>query len=447
MFDFTNTPITKDTVLQAQWECGKPALTYYGDWGRATASDGRTYELTNINDFNTFVTASTPTQTFSFTDITPVETVKFEFGTKVTYTPVITFRLEAWPNLAEVNGFHEGLTTINNYCFCTYQAANDTSTVLIKGNIILPSTLTGQNHLAAGFMYRADRFVGNLVVNTPLPGIIQTADTTCSTTNANAPFYTQGVNLYGAYRSLVPIALPNRDTSPYRKLTLAPNTIEAFLDGMRAGYAKEFYGPGTGFAYTINEVAYGFTVMSYDTATLPDGSSASGAYCMMSEIWGGAIPWNNSSSITNVLYANSNAHITANGSWKDSYIPSELQDAIVAIHVPYLHMGSQYYVDAKFFLPSNAELYGNEAYSGDAGKAWQYLVDFGGNADNNAKNTRRIRWMGSAEGNYFTRSTYQGTNVYAGTASGVIFGVAPNQSGYGICPAFFIPFGNQKEAS
>ena len=69
-------------------------------------------------------------------------------------------------------------------------------------------------------MYECNNFVGPLVCNCPATSLPTTgSNNEMLATNSNtSPMYTTGVTLTGTYASDWKTALPDRDSSPYRKL-------------------------------------------------------------------------------------------------------------------------------------------------------------------------------------------------------------------------------------
>lgn len=71
------------------------------------------------------------------------------------------------------------------------------------------------------FMYRCDNFVGPLVCNGPVNSAsIPNSYNTLSTTSTSKPMYATGVTLTGTYAQEWKNALPDRTSSPYRKLII-----------------------------------------------------------------------------------------------------------------------------------------------------------------------------------------------------------------------------------
>ena len=69
------------------------------------------------------------------------------------------------------------------------------------------------------FMSRCNKFVGPLTCNGPVPSSMIPIDNSCLSTNSsNAVMYTTGVTLTGTYAQAWTDALPDRTSSPYRKL-------------------------------------------------------------------------------------------------------------------------------------------------------------------------------------------------------------------------------------
>ena len=69
-----------------------------------------------------------------------------------------------------------------------------------------------------GFMRNCNAFTGPLVCNGPVSALIPTDNNTLSTTSSSAAMYTTGVTLTGPYAQAWKNALPDRTSSPYRKL-------------------------------------------------------------------------------------------------------------------------------------------------------------------------------------------------------------------------------------
>lgn len=85
---------------------------------------------------------------------------------------------------------------------------------------LLTSTLVNQNP-ATSFMYRCRRFTGPLVCNGPVSSIkIPTDNNSLATSGQSDDIYTTGVTLTGPYAADWKAALPDRSSSPYRKLIL-----------------------------------------------------------------------------------------------------------------------------------------------------------------------------------------------------------------------------------
>ena len=70
----------------------------------------------------------------------------------------------------------------------------------------------------ASFMRNCNAFTGPLVCNGPVNARIPTDNNSLSTTSSTAAMYTAGVTLTGPYATQWKAALPDRTSSPYRKL-------------------------------------------------------------------------------------------------------------------------------------------------------------------------------------------------------------------------------------
>lgn len=82
-------------------------------------------------------------------------------------------------------------------------------------NITLPPNLTS---LGAQFLRNANAMCSTINLGNLPATVVTQNNTTLSTTDSTAPMYTTGITLVGAYVADWMTALPNSDTSPYRKL-------------------------------------------------------------------------------------------------------------------------------------------------------------------------------------------------------------------------------------
>lgn len=210
MFDFENTPITKYTRLQAQWDCPIAGPTYDGDWARVTLVDGTVLECQSQSEFNSLMVSS-GSSIISGVNVPAANVTGVEFGTKVVYLDHNALRTVFFTKLQSLSGFHEGLTTIGNYFL--YGNNRNTTTPLMEGILTLPSTLT---RIGSYFMDSANTFVGTVVFESN-----PTIDGAHFMTSkpSSAPSYTQGVKIMGAYANEILTKFPNSNTAgQYRNL-------------------------------------------------------------------------------------------------------------------------------------------------------------------------------------------------------------------------------------
>lgn len=85
----------------------------------------------------------------------------------------------------------------------------------LEGTVTLPSTITS---VGTNFMRNCNNFTGNLVCNCQAH---PTDNGSLSTTSTTALMYTTGVTLTGTYANDWKTDLPDRTSSPYRKLIVA----------------------------------------------------------------------------------------------------------------------------------------------------------------------------------------------------------------------------------
>lgn len=86
-------------------------------------------------------------------------------------------------------------------------------------DITFPSTLTSIGTSYPGFMRSMDKMTGALNIGNLSPTILSGSENTIlSATSASSPAYTTGITIKGANRAAWLTALPNRTSSPYRKL-------------------------------------------------------------------------------------------------------------------------------------------------------------------------------------------------------------------------------------
>lgn len=137
------------------------------------------------------------------------------------------------PKVDEINdGFLRSCTSFNSTV-----NINDNCEIIGSGflrgctafsqSFSLPSGLTTSSAItynpAGRFMQDCDNFVGPLVCNCSATKLATTGsdgNNMLATTNASAPMYTAGVTLTGTYANDWKTALPDRTSSPYRKLII-----------------------------------------------------------------------------------------------------------------------------------------------------------------------------------------------------------------------------------
>lgn len=84
----------------------------------------------------------------------------------------------------------------------------------------LISTSAVSNNPGQRFMQNCNKFTGPLVCNSSVSSKFPTDNYTLSTTGASNPIYAIGVTLTGPYAQAWKTALPDRTSSPYRKLVV-----------------------------------------------------------------------------------------------------------------------------------------------------------------------------------------------------------------------------------
>lgn len=104
--------------------------------------------------------------------------------------------------------FSNNLETIGNYFLqqCPY----------FNQALTIPSSVTSIGNM---FMYRCDRFTSTLTVQTSC--VPTTQNNNLATNSSSATMYTTGVTLAGPYAQTWKNSMPDRTTSPYRKILIA----------------------------------------------------------------------------------------------------------------------------------------------------------------------------------------------------------------------------------
>lgn len=238
-FDFSNTPITKDTSLKAKWCCGEPATPelWDGSWAggdngyvRWTLTDGKVL-VTDRSDYKKYLNPSDSTMSIGGTssdgagvafypdrvakiDISPKAYANDVFvGLKYSY-PYFTNLVEVNANLINVIGISDGSLTI----------MISTSSE-VKGTILLGDKITagGIQRVA---LFGGNVFTGVVVVNCPMESFyciknnaIYDRALPFSTSTANGAYPTSSITVIGKYADDLLATFPNQNgTSYYRNL-------------------------------------------------------------------------------------------------------------------------------------------------------------------------------------------------------------------------------------
>lgn len=216
--NFENLPGTIESLNQ----------TKTPDFGTIYYSD-TSYNLTTQAELDSLCTTSSDSSNFTLggKSIPRSAVTSFEFGKDA--TTVGARFLQKCTNLTSIT-FNNQLTSIGDYFLidCSSFNADITlpSTPLEIGagfllrctafakSLTLPTTLTA---IGDRLLEDCNSFTGPLIVNTSLH---PTDNSSLATKTSTAPMYTTGIALSGESSSTWKNALPDRTTSPFRKLTL-----------------------------------------------------------------------------------------------------------------------------------------------------------------------------------------------------------------------------------
>lgn len=460
MFDF-NTPIVKDTHLKAQYICPMTTLlTYDGEWARVTTTDGVVGEIPDDIRFQQFCTGSPVvvnlaeggTATFSASQI-----AKVEFGTMVEALPNNSFRSSQFPNLQEINGFHDGFTQLGKSSFRGIVGSN--FNYPITGVVRLPGgTLLNDYSFCDVPDFRAKVYFSRSNIS-----FSYEPDTVFSNTDSTAPTYINGISIGGGGATKMATVFPNMNGSYYRNIRWE-NGADAFHEALVIGYASEIYALGSVFAvptFTLGTSTYVYTnvewqVMEYGNAILENGKTQSGAFLMM----------NRRCSDIDAPFTQTNPEIeggtstTYPGSWDENrinYTATTLATSVGGHAVP---IKRDFITDtttspvttssltATFWPPSVVEVMGVVGEEGAPGHPFAYLEQVIGTPANGNRNIRAPKRLTNESetseiytGNWL-RDTYNSEEAWAILTNGGVAHV-PNTQSVNLGPRVccFIPDG------
>lgn len=261
-----------------------------------------------------------------------------------------------------------------------------------------------------------------------------------STTNAGSPSYVNGITLYGPGAQAWINALPNRTTSPYRKLIYGgggePEPDEALtLTNLKStldtGNAEETFPIGTEITDTWNNEDIKWTVMDYGTATLANGTTKQGVYLT-------CLTPNLTSVAGNAVYGSSTINTYLNSTFLDS-CSADLKNMISEIKVPYYDGSSDTTTDAKIWVPGINEIMGSDSNIGNGSNFDLWKQRTGLTTGNGSANTGRILKTASGTAvDWWLRDYSSSAGLYCVNTSGAVKGAGSVMLNYYLIPCVFI---------
>lgn len=406
MFDFENTPITHTTLLKAQYNCGPESpVSYFGQWAKITLNNGHTLEVTSQAELNSLLT-STTTATVAGSTVSVADIKSIAFGTDVTALPDRTCQLDSWSSLTSVKGFHEGLKTIGNYCFTVANGGGWGN--LADNTIILPSTLTSVGQLLLCACGDPNLTV---IVNCPVSVFSATnPNYLLSAYEPGNPQYVNGVKISGRYAAEFIAKYPNRSTAPYRNIYNA-STFDEFFEALDAGFAQDFYPPGSKLPDVIGRFNVNWIVMDYMTQTDASGKKVPGVVLMPEAT---LVPEQRFPPTSGYIYDYGQSYVHAY--LHNSMLPiinKTIADRITEIQLPYLYNSAIHTVNAKLWIMSVKEVQG--VLADGAGQPFAYWKEIVPTATNNNVPARRVLNLAisaSQFGSYWLRDTTGTATIY-----------------------------------
>lgn len=252
---------------------------------------------------------------------------------------------------------------------------DDTRTFYISDNCLNPSGV--KNVIMAGkitsigtnFLHNCDNLQEVYVPSdTPVPS--DTSYGALSTTNANAVSYTDGIVLRGPGAAAWKAALPDRTTSPYRKLILA-QYLSDLKEALNNGTAETSFPVGTEIYDTTDGTYDPFIVVQYlnddNNATY---GGATGVLLQRKYATDNTIVFN---SANNTIFGQSELLSYLNGEYFNK-CSSDVKNLASEISVRSFVNGKTYDANTKVFVPSVTEIQASTP-SSTMPPSWQYYSD------------------------------------------------------------------------
>lgn len=258
---------------------------------------------------------------------------------------------------------------------------------------------------------------------------------TLSTSTYSALMYQQGITLSGENAQAWKDGLPDRTSSPYRKLIVQTNPIVEFKKALDNGTAEQDYPVGTEIPDKWDGEDNPLIVAQYlDDSNNSEYGGARGGVLIRKYA-------------TTETYAFSDQYADYQTSPIRSYLDTEYLDKtsdelkpfISEISIPvvdYYKVHGQ--VDSKWFLMSSTEVCAVESLS--TGIIWDYWKkQTGWTSGSNAPNAGRIVYdRNGAAQFYWLRSCYSASNEYAMDKTGYVGGYNARNYSFSLLPACFI---------
>lgn len=240
------------------------------------------------------------------------------------------------------------------------------------------------------FMQNCDNFVGPLTVETS--AVPASNNQSLSVTSTTVPAYATGVTIDGPYASTWIETLPNRTSSPYRKLIKGLGPVEKFKQAVQNGTAESEYPAGTAVGdWTVANYLKSSNNSSY--------GGAEGAILILTK------PTVLSQFGTGQGYVGSTQKSYLDNEFANTQ-PDDVKDNVSELSIPCYDGSTIQNVTCKWFAPSATELYSNST-SYQEGVAFAYFANMGGSSPTKNGIYGRAGQNGGkwSQGMYWSRSS------------------------------------------
>lgn len=360
-----------------------------------------------------------------------------------TFTELKKVDIRGLTSIGENFGWHD----LNNDTVVTFDNSLQKigTSFLAESNYAKPFSIPGSvTSVGSNFMYNCRNFVGPLYV--PEGCQPPTDNNSLATDSAQAKMYVNGIVLTGPGAAAWKAALPDRTTSPYRKLIVATTLLD-FKNSLDAGTAYTEFPVGSEIYDTYNGQSNPLIVVQYlDNTNNNEYGGAVGAIMMRKYAEPTGIVFDDTSN----SYQSSSIKSFLSTGYYDN-CSDELKTVVSDITIPVMDLdGSTTYLPQnKWFVMGAIEVCAFDELQGGSSRVeginWEYWKNKIGSSGSTAANAGRI--ITDRDGNacyVWTRTKFTaagGHEVYGVMNTGAIsqnFTVTTTNPAISVLPACFI---------